>query len=100
MSITEKREFENQIRAIIRHEKVRENRLRAAAKRQGYELHKSRRRDPRATDYEMYAIADPRTNTWEAGAGPAGYCMTLDDVEKWLKAEPAGREYLRQDQLG
>jgi hypothetical protein len=84
MTITAERAFENNVRAIVRSEKVRENRLRAAAKRRGYELRKSRRRDPRAADYEMYAIADPRTGKWEAGIGPTGYCMSLGDVEKWL----------------
>ena len=47
-------------------EKARENRLRDWAKRQGYELHKSRRRDPRAKDYGTYRLclsgASPRTS--------------------------------------
>ena len=37
-------------------EKVRENRLRRWAKDQGYELEKSRRRDPRAKDYGIYRL--------------------------------------------
>ena len=36
--------------------KVRERRLRRMAARQGYKLHKSRRRDPRAKDYGTYRL--------------------------------------------
>lgn len=39
-------------------EKVRENRLRRMAERQGLELRKSRRRDPRAMDYGRWYIVD------------------------------------------
>ena len=41
---------------MAQNEKVRENLLRRMANRQGYEFHKSRRRDPRATDYGMYTL--------------------------------------------
>ena len=37
-------------------EKVHENRLRRMAERQGYKLEKSRRRDPRATDYGTFML--------------------------------------------
>ncbi len=37
-------------------EKVRVNRLRRMAERQGYELHKKRRVDPRATDYGTFTL--------------------------------------------
>ena len=39
-------------------EKIRENRLRRMAERQGLELRKSRRRDPRAKDYGRWYIVD------------------------------------------
>src|SRR3954469_13220726 len=39
-------------------EKVRENRLRRLAARQGRILVKSRRRDPRADDYGLYVLVD------------------------------------------
>jgi len=39
-------------------EKVRENRLRRMAERQGLELRKSRRRDARAKDYGRWYIVD------------------------------------------
>lgn len=39
-------------------QKVRENRLRRMASRQGLQLLKSRRRDPRALDYGTYWLVD------------------------------------------
>jgi hypothetical protein len=39
-------------------QKVRENRLRRMASRQGLQLMKSRRRDPRALDYGTYWLVD------------------------------------------
>ncbi|MBA3266945.1 MAG: hypothetical protein H0T70_01620 [Acidimicrobiia bacterium] len=66
-------------------EKVRENRLRATAERQGYALKKSRRRDPRASDYGIYMIVKIQTNTVVAGTEGTGRPnMSLDDVEQWL----------------
>jgi hypothetical protein len=65
-------------------EKVRENRLRRAAERQGLALMKSRRRDPRAYDFGTYMLVDPRTNTVVAHGGQSGYGMSLEDVEDQL----------------
>lgn len=59
-------------------QKVRENRLRRMAQRQGLELHRSRRRDPRALDYGTYWLTDAAGNPVAADPG------TLDDVERWL----------------
>ena len=39
--------------------KIRENRLRRMAERQGVKLQKSRRRDPHALDYGTYRLIDP-----------------------------------------
>jgi hypothetical protein len=64
-------------------DKTRENRLRAAVQRQGYQLIKSRRRDPRALDYGGYMIVNPHTSSIEAGDLTYGG-MTLDQVEEWL----------------
>jgi len=50
------------------------------AERQGLALRKSRRRDPRATDYDAYRIINPTTNALvspELG-------MNLDEVERYL----------------
>ena len=63
--------------------KVREARVRRMIDRQGYLLEKSRRRDPRAVGYGHYRIVDPTTNTVVAGAGRAGYAMSLDEAEAW-----------------
>jgi hypothetical protein len=68
-------------------EKVRENRLRRMADRQGLALRKSGRRDPRALDYGMYALIDPKTNTHVAGAQSGRYDLTIDDVEEYLTGE-------------
>lgn len=66
-------------------EKVRENRLRRMASRQGLALRKSRRRDPRAYDYGSYWLIDPATNSIAVGDGNLG--MNLDQVEEALTAD-------------
>ena len=67
-------------------EKVRENRLRRMAERQGLALRKSRRRDPRALDYGVYYVADARTNMLDQRVDQrAG--LTLDEVEALLTGE-------------
>lgn len=60
-------------------DKVRENRLRRMAERQGLKLEKSRRRDPRAVDYGVYTIVDLKANTV---ACPG--TLDLDEVESYL----------------
>lgn len=61
--------------------KVFENRLRRMADRQGFRLVKSRRRDPRAYDYNTYRLVDPATNTVAVG-GDRG--ISLDEIERAL----------------
>ena len=69
-------------------DKVRENRLRRMAERQGLEIQKSRRRDPRAIGYDRWLILDPRTNTVVAGTeGTPRHGMTLDAVEAYLMGD-------------
>jgi hypothetical protein len=72
-------------------EKIRENRLRRMAKRQGLELHKSRRQDPRALDYGRYWLtlgegarpADvPRDRRDLVGAPLTGH--SLNEIEEML----------------
>jgi len=71
-------------------EKVRVNRLRRMAERQGYQLVKIRRRDPLAIDYGRYYITRQQDGTTVTGMDTAGRAsMTLDDVEKWLTQVPA-----------
>lgn len=64
-------------------QRVRENRLRRAAKRQGLRLVKSRRRDPRALDYGRYWLLDSR-NRLLSGNPYRDHSATLDEVEKYL----------------
>jgi hypothetical protein len=64
-------------------DKVRENRLRRMAERQGLRLVKSRRRDPRAIGYGTYGLIDGR-NRLVLGDRQNGYGYTLDEVETWL----------------
>ena len=62
-------------------EKVRENRLRAMAERQGLSLHKSRRRDPRALDYgEYWLMAGVDLVPHSRGRG-------LDHIEAYLTGD-------------
>ena len=68
-------------------EKIRENRLRRMAERQGLQLMKSRRRDPRAIDYGTYMLTNPSTNTLALWGNPDGYGLTLDEIEAALTAE-------------
>jgi hypothetical protein len=72
-------------------EKVRENRLRRMAQRQGFALVKSRRRDPRAIDYGAYMLVDPEINGVVAGtAGTGRPNFSLDDVEAFLTDDERG----------
>ena len=66
--------------------KVRENRLRRMADRQGLKLQRSPRRDTRALDYGLYALT-----TYGGAAGtvhPQGpisiFTLDLDEVEQYL----------------
>lgn len=68
-------------------DKIRENRLRRAARRQGLILVKSRRRDERATDYGTYMLVDGSTSAVVANGLQSGYGLTLDDVETELLGE-------------
>jgi hypothetical protein len=61
---------------VDREQKVRENRLRRMAVRQGFALHRTRRIDPLAADYGTYHLA----RTKGKPLGP----FTLDEVEKRL----------------
>ena len=64
--------------------KVKENRLRRAAERQGLRLVKSRRRDPRAFDYGKYMLVDVQTNAVVHGLVAGRIGADLDDVEAYL----------------
>jgi hypothetical protein len=60
-------------------EKVRENRLRDTARRRGYQMSKSRLRDPLAVGYGRWHVT---ARDGQRISGEDGW--TLDDVEAWL----------------
>jgi hypothetical protein len=60
-------------------DKSRESRIRRMLARQGYTLSRSRRRDPRASDYGLYTISKDGAPVHEAPG--------LDDAEQWTQAE-------------
>jgi hypothetical protein len=64
---------------ISNDEKVRENRLRRAAERQGLRLQKARRRDPRAWDYGRWYVVDS-----DGVCVSTGQPFDLDQVERFL----------------
>ncbi|MGH8012727.1 MAG: hypothetical protein ACREQ4_09535 [Candidatus Binataceae bacterium] len=67
--------------------KVFENRLRRTLERRGFQLMKSRARDPYSVTYGGYQIVDPDTNTMVAGSGDAqrGYGLSLEEVAEWVR---------------
>lgn len=73
-----------------RREKVRENRLRRMASRQRLVLRKSRRRDPRATDYGTFQLLD-FNNRLVLGDRDHGFGRDLDEIEAFLMKEPDAR---------
>lgn len=66
-------------------EKIRENRLRRMAERQGLVLSRSRRRDPRALDFGTYMLLNAKTSAVVAQGSESGYGLSLDDVEQQLQ---------------
>jgi hypothetical protein len=69
-------------------DKARESRLRRAAHRQGLSLEKSKRRDPNALGYGLYALVDPTTRFTMHTPAPWGvHTFDLDDVEQYLNGD-------------
>ena len=68
-------------------DKIRENRLRRMAGRQGLSLQRSRRRDPRAVDYAGYMLVDDSTNAVVLGGEPRPYFATMDEIEAYLQGD-------------
>ena len=63
--------------------KVRENKARRAAIRQGLELQKSKRKDPMAIDFGKFMLAD-EAGVLVFGHEPRPFSATLEQVEKRL----------------
>ena len=80
--------------------KVRENRARRAAGRQGLILKKNPRRDPRAVDYGSYMLIHEHLGTvmadfgWDHVGSPDGPDW-LADVEAYLARESGSNESAR-----
>jgi anti-sigma B factor antagonist len=69
-------------------DRVRENRLRRMAARQGLRLLKSTRRDQYADGYGTYRLVGARDGEHRYGDAVTGYGMDLDAVEQHLKSRP------------
>jgi hypothetical protein len=65
-------------------DKVRENRIRRMAERQGLILRKSRRRDRRAWDFGSYWLVDADRNVL---VFPDVHGGSLDDMETYLTSD-------------
>ena len=67
-----------------------ENRLRRIAKRRGYILRKSPRRDPGALDYGLYAVVDIQTKELAHPRGViSDYALTVALVDQLLSGAQA-----------
>ena len=80
--------------------KVQENALRRLAERRGFQIVKSRSRDPRALDYGRYKIVEVATGITVAGDNGRGGCAyTFDQAEEYLAASrpPAVAFAVRDD---
>jgi hypothetical protein len=71
-------------------ERVRENRLRRMARRQGLRLVKSHRRDSFATGYGTYLLVAVAADAPELVDG-----LTLDQIEEQLKSRPPPESQMR-----
>jgi hypothetical protein len=69
-------------------EKVRENRLRRMARRQGFALRKSRTRDPYAISFGRYWLVDVELNAAMVGDQ---WGVDLDAIEAFLTARRRDR---------
>ena len=67
-------------------DKVRENRLRRMADRQGFKLQRSPRRDTDAIDYGLYALTthDGGKGTIHEQGPISIFALRLDEVEEYL----------------
>jgi anti-sigma B factor antagonist len=69
-------------------DRVRENRLRRMAARQGLRLLKSTRRDQYADGYGTYRLVGAQNGEHRFGDAVTGFGMDLDAVEQQLKSRP------------
>jgi anti-anti-sigma factor len=76
-------------------DRVRENRLRRMAARQGLRLVKSPRRDRYADGYGTYRLVSAANGEPRSGDAVSGYGMDLDAVEQQLTSRPATTAKIR-----
>jgi hypothetical protein len=72
-------------------DKVREITLRRAAWRQGYQLERSRARDPLDITHGKYQLRSLETDKIVFGHDGnlgRGYSVSIDEIEKWLSRTP------------
>jgi hypothetical protein len=69
-------------------EDLREDRLRRVAERRGLTLLKSPQRDSQHSSYGTYMLVETDSATIKVSGSPAGYGLTLDDVEDVLERRP------------
>jgi len=72
------------ITSMTNDEKVRENKIRRMAERQGFRLVKSRRRDPFAPDFGKFRVETADGVEATRFASTVGWGLTLNEVEKRL----------------
>ena len=65
-------------------DRLRENRLRQRATRQGLMVSKSRSRNPEVSDYGTFGISDDYTKLLVHGDPETGFGLSLDEVESLL----------------
>lgn len=73
-------------------DKVKENRLRRMAGRQGLKLLKARRIDPRALDYGRYLLVNAQTGVAVHGGDHLNYRASMSDVDAFLTGEREGAD--------
>ena len=70
---------------MLCYSKSRENRLRRMAKRRGFRIEKSRRRNINDLDYGMFALYNERSGLYIHAKSDSKYVYLIDHIELYLK---------------
>jgi hypothetical protein len=84
-------------------DKVREIKLRRMAWRQGYQLERSRARDPLDITHGKYQLRSLETDEVVFGHDGnlgRGYSASIDEIERWLNCTPAKRRIAGRKEVG
>lgn len=68
-----------------------ESRVRRLARREGYQLRRSRIRNPDHPAHGMYAVVSPYINGVVFGCGSWGFDASLAECETWLTGDGADK---------